>query len=61
MTNLCEPLFRFCFSGGAKFPPLDPGLANRIRASLLPQTDALEKLIGRDLSAWKSHSVGVAT
>jgi hypothetical protein len=56
LTNLCEPIFRFCSSGGGKFPPLDPELADRIRASLLPQTDALEKLIGRDLSAWKNRS-----
>lgn len=57
LTDLCEPIFRFCFSGGPAFPPLDPELADRIRASLRPQTDALEKLLGRDLSAWKDHSV----
>jgi hypothetical protein len=61
LTNLCEPIFKFCFSGGAAFPPLDPELADHIRASLRPQTDALEKLIGRDLSAWKNQSVGTPT
>jgi hypothetical protein len=61
LTKFCEPLFEYCFSGGETFPPLEPELADRIRASLLPQTDALEKLIGRDLSAWKDHSVGTPT
>jgi hypothetical protein len=58
LLGLCDPIFKFCFSGGPDFPPLDPELADRIRASLRPQTDALEQLIGRDLSAWKNRSVG---
>ena len=56
LVDLCEPIFEYCASGGAPFPPLDPLLADRIRASLRPQTEALEKLIGRDLSAWKDHT-----
>jgi sulfotransferase family protein len=57
LTNLCEPIFEYCFSGGETFPPLDRAFADRIRASLRPQTEALEKLIGRDLSAWKNGTI----
>lgn len=53
LARLIDPLFEYCFSGGAPFPPLEPELAERVRASLRPQTEALEKLIDRDLSAWK--------
>lgn len=57
LARLCDPLFEYCFSGGAPFPPLDSDLAERIRASLRPQTEALEQLLGRDLGAWKGNEV----
>lgn len=33
--------------------PLDPAVADRLRAELRPGVDALEAELGRDLSAWK--------
>jgi hypothetical protein len=45
-------VWRFCFTGGEEFPPLDPQLATRLRQRFRPEVEALEKLIGRDLSAW---------
>jgi hypothetical protein len=57
LTDLCTPIFDYCFSGGETFPPLDSTLADRIRESLRPQTDALEELLGRDLSSWKSGAI----
>lgn len=46
-------VWRFCFDGGAEFPPLDPLIEHRTRQRLRPQIDELEELLGRDLSAWK--------
>jgi hypothetical protein len=46
-------LWSFCFDGGEAFPPLDPGLEARLKQRFLPEVEALEQLIGRDLSAWK--------
>jgi Sulfotransferase domain len=42
-----------CFDGGETFPPLEPELERRLRQRFLPEVEALERLIGRDLSAWK--------
>jgi hypothetical protein len=57
LANLCAPIFEYCSSGGETFPPLEPSFADRVRASLRPQTEALEELIGRDLSAWKGQAI----
>ncbi|MGH7812454.1 MAG: sulfotransferase family protein [Candidatus Binataceae bacterium] len=46
-------VWRFCFGRGEEFPPLDPETDARLRRQYLPEVEALEKLIGRDLSAWK--------
>ncbi|MGH8014376.1 MAG: sulfotransferase family protein [Candidatus Binataceae bacterium] len=46
-------VWRFCFERGDKFPPLDPLVEARIRHRFLPEVEALEQLIGRDLSLWK--------
>lgn len=53
-------LWAFCFEGGEAFPPLDPQLEARLKRRFLPEVEALERLIGRDLSAWKviRHSTG---
>lgn len=46
-------VWRFCFGRGEEFPPLDPQVEARLREFFLPEIEAFEKLIGRDLSAWK--------
>jgi Sulfotransferase domain len=46
-------LWNFCFDGGERFPPLEPELEKRLKQRFLPEVEALERLIGRDLSAWK--------
>jgi len=43
----------FCFNGGETFPALDPELEKRLKQRFRPEVEALEQLIGRDLSAWK--------
>jgi hypothetical protein len=47
-------VWRFCFGGGEEFPPLDPEVMWRLRDSLRPDVESLEKLLQRDLSAWKN-------
>ncbi len=42
------------FGGGPKFPPLDPAIEAHLHERMRPEIDALEQMIGRDLSAWKS-------
>ncbi len=46
--------WKMVFGGGPKFPPLDPATDARLHELMRPEIDALEKMIGRDLSAWKS-------
>jgi hypothetical protein len=46
-------LWALCFDGGVAFPPLDSELEARLKQRFLPEVEALEQLIGRDLSAWK--------
>jgi hypothetical protein len=46
-------LWTLCFDGGEVFPPLDAELEARLKERFLPEVEALEQLIGRDLSAWK--------
>ncbi|HVN64124.1 MAG TPA: sulfotransferase, partial [Candidatus Binataceae bacterium] len=55
--DLLETLgvWRFCFGRGEEFTSLSPEVDARLRREFLPETEALERLIGRDLSAWK-HS-----
>jgi hypothetical protein len=48
-------LWRFCFGRGQRLPPLNPEVDARVRARVRPEVEALEKIIQRDLSAWKSH------
>jgi hypothetical protein len=49
-------LWRFCFGRGASFPPLDRAVEARLRERFAPETEAVEALTGRDLSAWRSAS-----
>jgi len=46
-------VWSFCFDGGEVFPPLEPELEKRLKQRFLPEVEALERLIGRDLSGWK--------
>jgi hypothetical protein len=45
--------WRMCFDGGRPFPVLDAATELRVRRRLLPQIEAFEEVIGRDLSSWK--------
>lgn len=49
-------LWRFCFGGGRPFAPLAPQAEARLRSFFAPEVEALEELLGRDLSAWKLPS-----
>ncbi len=53
-------LWRYCFDGGDRFPPLEPAVEARLRARYRSEVEALEELIGRDLSAWKFGANGAA-
>jgi Sulfotransferase domain len=55
-SNLLERAgaWKFVFGGGARFPKLDPAIETRLHELMRPEIDALEQMIGRDLSAWKS-------
>jgi hypothetical protein len=46
-------VWRFCFGRGEVFAPLAPDVDARVRERFRPEVEALEKLIGRDLSDWK--------
>jgi len=56
LSNFLERagVWRWTFGGGAKFGPIDPMIDARLRAMFLPEIEALEKMLGRDLSAWKT-------
>ncbi|MGA3229524.1 MAG: sulfotransferase domain-containing protein [Candidatus Binatus sp.] len=53
--NFLESLgfWEFCAGRGADFPPLTLEQDARVRARYRQEVEAIEKLIGRDLSAWK--------
>jgi hypothetical protein len=53
VTEGLKPLWNFCYGGGEEFAPLDPALESRLRDCFRPDVEALEKLLQRDLSAWK--------
>jgi hypothetical protein len=46
-------VWAWCAGGGPKFLPLTPEQDARLRELYLPEIEALEKLVGCDLSAWK--------
>jgi Sulfotransferase domain len=46
-------VWRFSFRGGGEFGPLDPALDRRLRERFRPEVEALERMLGRDLSVWK--------
>jgi len=46
-------LWAFCFSGSTNYPRLTPQQDARLRQRYLPEVEALEGLLGCDLSRWK--------
>lgn len=46
-------IWRFAFTGGEEFGAMDKAVEARLRRHFLPEVEALERLIQRDLSAWK--------
>jgi Sulfotransferase domain len=53
-------ILRFCFEGGEKFGPLPPDVEARVRRRFIPEVEAFEEIIGRDLSAWKRPGIARA-
>jgi len=54
-------LWRYCFEGGEDFAPLSPAIETRLRDRFRPEVEALEDLLGRDLSSWKNPHAGAET
>ena len=46
-------VWRFCFERGDELPPLSPEVERRLRERCTPDIEALEHMIGRDLTMWK--------
>ena len=46
--------WKLVFGGGPKFGPIEPAVEAQLHELMRPEIDALEKMIGRDLSAWKT-------
>ncbi|HUY27675.1 MAG TPA: sulfotransferase domain-containing protein [Candidatus Binataceae bacterium] len=49
-------VWRWCFGGGAKFGPIDPKIEAQLHRILDPEIDALARMLGRNLAAWKIPS-----
>jgi LPS sulfotransferase NodH len=47
-------LIKYMLEGGDPFPPPAPEMVARLRERYRPEMEKLERLIGRDLSAWKN-------
>jgi hypothetical protein len=47
-------VFKLLIGGGAPFTPLPGEVLERVHDRLLPEVEELERLTGRDLTAWKS-------
>jgi hypothetical protein len=46
-------VWRYCFGRGEEFAPIDPAAEARLREHYRPEVEALEELLGCDLSVWK--------
>ena len=53
ISERCDPLWNYCFGRGPAFPPMDPKVEASLREYFRPEVEALETLIGRDLTRWK--------
>lgn len=55
MIRMLERLgvWRWCFGRGEEFAPLSPEVDARLRALFRPEVEALEEIVGRDLTSWK--------
>jgi hypothetical protein len=55
VSNLLERagVWDYCYGRGEPFGRLTPEQEQRLRERYLPEVEALEKLLGIDLSAWK--------
>lgn len=51
-------VWRLFFDGPKKFPALEPEVEARMRVFFLPEIEALEKLLDKDLTAWKRGRPG---
>jgi hypothetical protein len=62
LSNFLERagVWTWSFGGGAKFGPIDRKLEAHLHEIFLPEIEALEKMLGRDLSAWKTPRAGAA-
>jgi hypothetical protein len=49
-----KPIWRFFFSSGSSYPPLENEREASLRREFRPEIEELEALLGRDLSAWKN-------
>jgi hypothetical protein len=56
LVNLLKKagLRNFLFSGGSAFEPLRAETGARLREYFRPEVEALEEMLGRDVSAWKT-------
>jgi hypothetical protein len=55
--KLMLPVIEFCMGRGETFPPLHGELERRLRRRFEPEIEALEELLGRDLSIWRKPSM----
>jgi hypothetical protein len=53
LTERCDPVWNYCFGRGASFPPPDSRTEVSLREEFLPEVEALEMLLKRDLTRWK--------
>lgn len=56
MAAIYDPIFELCTGGGEEYRPLAPEFQAQLRERLRPEVEALEELLGRDLSMWKAGS-----
>jgi len=59
--KLMLPVFEFCMGRGEKFPPLDDVLERRLQRRFEAEIEALEELLGRDLSIWRRSLAQAST
>jgi hypothetical protein len=53
ISEHCDPLWNYCFGRGEVFAPFDPQVEASLRDFFRPEVEALEILLGRDLTRWK--------